>query len=790
MSPAADFAKLIERCSDGGEDQGAEEALWGNRESLFVSFGSRLPCERLSFQRASLSSDVAVAMSTAALKAAQDRLVAGLNTALAEAHDADQFLAAESAGAIDLDHSKRKVLAMMVVMYANAAGDVKVLGPLLASELGLSALQALENVQERGCPDGCRVLDMNATLCTRPRTRCSQLATAVGTCNAHSVDTPFVAGVTEILNKRNGVQADTHTFKGQCALCVSSFESGPSLRCLFCGIWAHADCVQKGVSVPVADLAAVCIHCLSMGYIAVDACFTAFLGMDLDTSVLVLPVPVPSEVPEEHADVLTLRTDVIAHVRRGRTRFIMGGPSTPAVTPLVTSPALSLHSDDSVRLRGERLDLENTLPAPRSHLAATAAAVIAGGVGATVRSVPPVRRRQSVGVRAQPPTLPSLPADMVGGNGDGDVALVAAEAVAVAVREQVMPLFEQLRQLVDLVDRTPPPAIVPATSGASPSHEAICMQSGQLWSEAMFQFPMRSSGSPDFGMASHKALFHETRVMLGMNKEAPYGPQNEVAFGAKRADLATKNPLWPGSSEGTPTLEISESDGSVRINASSKALGLPEQNLVRANWAFRVSLLHDAEDSQVGPFAPAHPQYVPQKATMHLMFGRYAVLEAFRFLLTGEYNHPWAVVYRYLAKCVQSFSSDNPIAGRSLSLNSAQISEVGALTGFQQTIAAGVYAESNVNSLWLSVSVLAHDADVGKATAYAAKRGTYPKGGTCALCRSPDHDVHTHPKGMPITVDCSAIMSDGQICGLKHARMGPLRSGCRAVPGGGSASKA
>jgi len=45
-----DLAKLIERCSDGGEDQGAEEALWGNRESFFVSFGSRLPCERLSFQ--------------------------------------------------------------------------------------------------------------------------------------------------------------------------------------------------------------------------------------------------------------------------------------------------------------------------------------------------------------------------------------------------------------------------------------------------------------------------------------------------------------------------------------------------------------------------------------------------------------------------------------------------------------------------------------------------------------------------------------------------------------------
>jgi len=32
--PSAQLAKLIERCSDGGEDQGADEALWGSRESF------------------------------------------------------------------------------------------------------------------------------------------------------------------------------------------------------------------------------------------------------------------------------------------------------------------------------------------------------------------------------------------------------------------------------------------------------------------------------------------------------------------------------------------------------------------------------------------------------------------------------------------------------------------------------------------------------------------------------------------------------------------------------------
>ena len=48
------FAALIERCSDGGEDQGAEEALWGQERIVLVSLRSslrsRLPSERLSFQ--------------------------------------------------------------------------------------------------------------------------------------------------------------------------------------------------------------------------------------------------------------------------------------------------------------------------------------------------------------------------------------------------------------------------------------------------------------------------------------------------------------------------------------------------------------------------------------------------------------------------------------------------------------------------------------------------------------------------------------------------------------------
>jgi len=43
-------AKLIESAvSDGVEDQGAESAFMRPRENYHVRFGSRLPCERLSF---------------------------------------------------------------------------------------------------------------------------------------------------------------------------------------------------------------------------------------------------------------------------------------------------------------------------------------------------------------------------------------------------------------------------------------------------------------------------------------------------------------------------------------------------------------------------------------------------------------------------------------------------------------------------------------------------------------------------------------------------------------------
>jgi hypothetical protein len=43
-----DTTKLMERYSDGVEDQAAEEAVWGvPRARWYISFGSHLPCERL-----------------------------------------------------------------------------------------------------------------------------------------------------------------------------------------------------------------------------------------------------------------------------------------------------------------------------------------------------------------------------------------------------------------------------------------------------------------------------------------------------------------------------------------------------------------------------------------------------------------------------------------------------------------------------------------------------------------------------------------------------------------------
>jgi len=55
LSQRPKTAKLITNSvGDGGKDQGAEEAFMGlvrQERIVFVSFGSRLPCERLSFQR-------------------------------------------------------------------------------------------------------------------------------------------------------------------------------------------------------------------------------------------------------------------------------------------------------------------------------------------------------------------------------------------------------------------------------------------------------------------------------------------------------------------------------------------------------------------------------------------------------------------------------------------------------------------------------------------------------------------------------------------------------------------
>ena len=53
-------AKLIGRCSDGVEDHGADGSVARGQENHYVRFGSRLPRERLSFQRWALSVCVCV----------------------------------------------------------------------------------------------------------------------------------------------------------------------------------------------------------------------------------------------------------------------------------------------------------------------------------------------------------------------------------------------------------------------------------------------------------------------------------------------------------------------------------------------------------------------------------------------------------------------------------------------------------------------------------------------------------------------------------------------------------
>ena len=75
---------------------------------------------------------------------------------------------------------------------SDAGEDVKVLAPLLRSEPGLTALKALESVQEPGCPRGCCVLDSNATLCTRQRELLSDVDCDAGG-NGEAGSRPYIA---------------------------------------------------------------------------------------------------------------------------------------------------------------------------------------------------------------------------------------------------------------------------------------------------------------------------------------------------------------------------------------------------------------------------------------------------------------------------------------------------------------------------------------------------------------------------------------------------------------------
>jgi len=58
-----------------------------------------------------------------------------------------------------------------------------------------------------------------------------------------------------------------------------------------------------------------------------------------------------------------------------------------------------------------------------------------------------------------------------------------------------------------------------------------------------------------------------------------------------------------------------------------------------------------------------------------------------------------------------------------------------------------------------------------------------PKGKSCGLCYSRDHEyrkkAYGHPADAPITKTCNVKLADGNLCGLKHAWTGPLASPCR-----------
>ena len=240
--------------------------------------------------------------------------------------------------------------------------------------------------------------------------------------------------------------------------------------------------------------------------------------------------------------------------------------------------------------------------------------------------------------------------------------------------------------------------------------------------------------------------------------------------------------FWPESGAESSQVVI----GGEVLEVKKQSKGVPDQLVVQHYLAKLITRWLSIRSCGRDVYAPDHPECFFFTQTASLILARLEFLKEMLYHLTNS-GYSWPGVWRYLLLVWEGHMRPFGWLHRirfDQSLMDAYRSPVPQLA-MAQLASTSVLAPELLRSEAAAAAALQIERVLpaessSESSAKSQRVGPRP-GEKCSLCSSPHH-TYRSPDFVcagPITRSCPALLTDGKVCGERHAHSGPLKSPCR-----------
>ena len=399
---------------------------------------------------------------------------------------------------------------------------------------------------------------------------------------------------------------------------------------------------------------------------------------------------------------------------------------------------------------------------------------------AMVLATPPAGAREEVEAGMQTPGEVErgppleLPAPLgVGRGGQQPVAEHQAAALMSAAREH--PATADLREAVEQLQRQIQQLQDGGGEGLPNTPTGFLPQVDPTGADLGYK-------SGEIGAPNHRLLV-ESVLYLGVG--ATTKPQKREMLALINAENITDKQgcgFWPESGAESSQVVI----GGEVLEVKKQSKGVPDQLVVQHYLAKLITRWLSIRSCGRDVFAPDHPEVFFFTQSASLILARLEFLKEMLYHLTNS-GYSWPGVWRYLLLVweghMRPFGWLHKIRFDQ-SLMDAYRSPVPQLA-MAQLASTSVLAPELLRSEAAAAAALQIERALpaessSESTAKTPRTGPRP-GEKCSLCSSSQH-TYRSPDFVcvgPITRACPAMLTDGKVCGERHAHSGPLKTPCR-----------